>query len=162
MHHVTLNNGHTRWSSREEVDPEVLGLLAPMARSGRHPIAQTDCHVSVTSLPGVALFTVEAPPVPELPATPYAPLATCAVIWTTEHEQQVWESMEKLHLQIAESGDGAMLASGALAASPDKPASLPWLAIVLLPGSAFYPQHMNWLGEFERCLAWAFLEGRPT
>lgn len=34
----------------------------------------------------------------------------------------------------------------------------PWCAVRLEPGIALYPETAHWLGDFERCLAWAWLE----
>ena len=37
-----------------------------------------------------------------------------------------------------------------------RPASLPWCAVVMMPFVS--PMETRWLGDFERCLAWAWLE----
>lgn len=34
---------------------------------------------------------------------------------------------------------------------------VPWLAASLEPGAVMYPDAMHWLGDFERCLAWAWV-----
>jgi hypothetical protein len=42
--------------------------------------------------------------------------------------------------------------------APVKPASLPWCAVILTPNAARQIDQMDWLGDFERCLAWAWLD----
>ncbi len=67
---------------------------------------------------------------------------------------------ERLYFQIVDDlaragmalGDGVMQ----LPARPE----VPWLAVVLTGASAVIPTNvMDWAGDFERCMAWAILEG---
>jgi hypothetical protein len=39
------------------------------------------------------------------------------------------------------------------------PPSAPWCAARIEGGLAHYPGAAAWLGDFERCLAWAWIEG---
>ncbi len=38
-----------------------------------------------------------------------------------------------------------------------EPSAVPWLAVRLQPGLALYPGDADWLRDFERCWAWAWL-----
>jgi hypothetical protein len=38
------------------------------------------------------------------------------------------------------------------------PAAVPWLGVLLLPTAVAAREAMDWLGDYERCLAWAILE----
>ena len=40
---------------------------------------------------------------------------------------------------------------------PEKPISTPWLAVILL-GIHLEVEAAQWLGDFERCMAWLLLE----
>jgi hypothetical protein len=40
--------------------------------------------------------------------------------------------------------------------APHRPAALPWLAVALVNPLGV----PSWAGDLERCLAWAFVEGR--
>jgi hypothetical protein len=43
----------------------------------------------------------------------------------------------------------------------NKPASLPWLAVVVLPFIVNQAREdVSWLGDFERCMAWTILAER--
>ena len=42
--------------------------------------------------------------------------------------------------------------------SPDHQPRAPWCGIVLEPALSRHPKAAKWLGDFERCLAWAWLE----
>lgn len=48
--------------------------------------------------------------------------------------------------------------SSSLATSPAEPPKTPWLAARLDVGGALHRETMDWLGDFERCLAWAWIE----
>jgi hypothetical protein len=40
---------------------------------------------------------------------------------------------------------------------PDRPQT-PWCAAKLMPGLSAYPAAAMWLGDMERCVAWAWIE----
>lgn len=158
--HLTLPTGHSTISPRSEVHPDTLLTLAPILGPGHHPIPGLDgfsvMHVPV---PGenAAVFTVYPPGLDALDH----PLVTCGVVWHHASSEALWDHIERLYLQVSESGGGAMLGGGALAAEPVMPGSVPWLAVILLPGIIAHPDAAAWLGDFERCYAWALIEGRP-
>lgn len=38
------------------------------------------------------------------------------------------------------------------------PSDSPWVIMALLPALSVHPEAVEWLGELEQCIAWAFLE----
>ena len=69
------------------------------------------------------------------------PLVTFAVAGRSRHSAPLWSYMRAQH----------SVASGLA-----EPAA-PWLAVALRPGLAQDAQASEWLGDFERCVAWTFL-----
>jgi hypothetical protein len=130
MHHVTLTTGHTRVSPRGEVADQVLAACEPLLAPGRHRI------------PGVMGGYELVVPVCQhgWAGTVYqgsVPVATIGVADDEASASEIWPALVKMH------GGGA----------PAQP-PLPWCAVVLHAVAPAY----EWLGDFERCLAWAWLE----
>jgi len=141
---VTANTGHVRASPRVEVADEVLvslrRLVAVAATTGapigvRHP--GDTWTWTAAEAPGALAVAVIDPD--------GRPVARFAV--------------------GADGGDHARAAWDVVAAdaAPD-PASLtrppaPWLIVALLPDlTRWDPARWRWLGDFERCVAWAWLD----
>ncbi|MFN0166897.1 MAG: hypothetical protein ACKV22_10745 [Bryobacteraceae bacterium] len=57
----------------------------------------------------------------------------------------------------AEPSAGAAVWDWLVAADQPQPGVVPWLAVRLHEGLARDPAAADWLGDFERCLAWGFL-----
>lgn len=129
MQHLTLDTGHTRVSFRDEIRPDVLGMLAPMTRTGTHDLPHpfAGCEIKVTVDGTAAMVTVFRDD---------APLVTFGV---------------------AADQDGADALWPVLGADVAEPSAVPWLAARLEPGLALHPDDGHWLGDFERCWAWAWL-----
>ena len=50
-----------------------------------------------------------------------------------------------------------------MAAFPEMPETLPWLATVILPAMQIAnPQDLHWMADFEQCLAAAIIAKRQT
>jgi hypothetical protein len=124
----------------------VLAVMPPLLQPGKHDLG----HLSA-AFAGYRLVVPEAPC--GFIATLYrgaVPLLTLGVATSARDEETVWPALEALYLKITEM---PVLRSADFAA-PSRPASLPWLAVVLLA------PHLcpSWAGDFERCLAWAYLD----
>jgi len=144
MNHITLNTGHTRVSPRSEVVDDVVASLRPV-------IAQL--------LQGeqVGIPATNTTLTAEIPDTSGHNLL--AVVWDSKEQPLVlvgigvseatplWEELHRSSLS-------------ALATSPDSPPEEPWCAARLEPAAIVNPAAMQWLGDFERCLAWAWIERR--
>ena len=147
MIHYTLNTGHIRMSPRSEVADDIIDVLRPIVEEGEHIIRGILVVVPHTDHGFVA--TIYADPDGRVP------LCTIGVADTIHAEEEIWPCLEDMYLRIT---DGGIMARAGFQ-SPRKPTSLPWLAVVL-HGALVRPETMEWLGDMERCLAWAWLEGR--
>jgi hypothetical protein len=141
--HYTLNTGHTRASPRSEVGNEIITLMTPWLEPGEYDLPeQFPGHRVVVPLCEHGFgFTVYGGK---------APLVTCGVADTDQAAAEVWPALESMYLKITDRQPFA----GAGSQAPKMPVYLPWLSVVLV----FPSPAVEWLGDFERCLAWAWLE----
>ena len=139
MVHLTLNTGHVSISPREAVSPEAMATLAPLtAHGGQLPAPFAAFRVTVSHAPGGAVFTVWRGS---------EPLVTCGLARTPEAALEVWRPLTE------------MLAAFAPEADPQRPDTLPWLGVVILPSLALTARDdIAWLGDFERCYAHAIMD----
>jgi hypothetical protein len=145
LEHVTLNTGHTRRSPRSEAADEVVrglavGLDRAIATKAREPIPGFALFsYSVTALGGAAMVTLwrEA-----------APVVTFGVAADAKDSAKLWRLLHQ---------GGA----GKHATNPERPPAAPWLGVRMEAGAASTPpDDLLWLANFERCLAWTFIERR--
>ena len=138
LYHYTIQTSDLRMSPREEVGDDAIAALAPMLRSGVHVMPEmTGYRVRVTVDGGALLGTVL---VDHESATSGVPLVTLAV-----------------------AADAASLvAVRQLYAGRDllADAAVPACVVDVHPSIVVAPDAMGWLGDFERCLAWAWVERR--
>lgn len=139
MTHLTVNTGHSRWSPRAEVSDRVLPLVAPLLEPGEHPVPNLPgWRVVVPSSPAGWLATVYHGDIP---------VVTVGVADTPEAAAVVWDALAGLYAALpVRGGPGAT----------ERPDRLPWCAAVLVTPAG----GQDWIGDLERCLAWAWLE-RP-
>lgn len=151
LEHLTLTTGHTRRCWREDVADEVLELLRPLisraVTTGRHvplpDVVSPRCTITATAGRARALLvSIWAPPVQGQTAP--TPLITLGVAPTSLASAELWR-------QMAPGGGEEQLPQ------PDAP-SVPWCAVKLYDTAALWPEAMSWLGDFERCLAWAWID----
>ena len=145
IHHVTLTTGHTRRSWRYEITPEamyvVAGLLEQAVVEGEAaiPAAEPACNVSVTVEGQCMIATVWGPERAPLVTLGVAARARCgAKLWPMLHHHAALPLVTRTEER------------------PDEP----WCAVRLEPGIAIYTDAAHWLGDFERCIAWAWLARR--
>lgn len=143
IHHVTLTTGHTRRSWRHEISPEAMHVVSAMLdavlveREVAIPATEPPCTVSVTAEGRCMIATVWGPERAPLATFGVAAKARCGVkLWTLLHGHAV----------------------GPLATSPHERPQEPWCAVRLEPTLVLHERAAEWLGDFERCLAWAWLE----
>lgn len=146
MIHVTIDTGHERESPREEVGVGVVELLRPLVvralRGERVGLpGSPGCTLSGGSDDGVtAVVTISsadgAPLVMIGIAPPSAPDASADRVWRLLHAQPTGVRLPRI--------------------VPQPPA--PWCAVRLEIGAALEPWQVTWLGDAERCIAWAWLE----
>ena len=146
MTHYTLNTGHSVEQPRSAIGPEAIEALRPLAEHGGAIPGCAPFRVTVDHGTGSAVFTVWRAA---------EPIVTCALAWTPEGEAEAWPAIEKLYLDLSDSRP-ELVAPGK---EEEKPASLPWLAVVVLPFIVNQVREdISWLGDFERCLGVAILE----
>ena len=150
MIHYTLNTGHAVASPRSGVGPEAIEALQPLAEHGGAIPGCAPFRVTITHGTGSAVFTVWRAA---------DPVVTCGLAWTMEGEAEAWPAIEKLYLDLSDSRP-ELVAPGKEA---EKPASLPWLAVVVLPFIVNQVREdVSWLGDFERCMARTILAGQTA
>lgn len=158
LHHVTLATGHSRRSPRSDVSPEVVDVVAswldrallPDAPSTQAPVplpvadlAQFSAHVFTTA--GGLVVTIYGPDILTLPPrtpTPI-PLVTFGVARRSRGAAKLW---------------GDLISAAQAAHSMPPMPGAPWLAVVLHPSLIAFPDASHWLGDFERCVAWAWID----
>lgn len=158
INHVTLSTGHIAKTERSDVLPEITQLLAEW-------LSETTNTGALHALPvpslshfgaqvlvqnGALLVTVSAPTGPHQQGKPHKgqtiPLITMGVAQDAQQANELWLSMKK--------------AFGA-AQGLEMPET-PWLVVAVHPGIAIYRGPVEWLGDFERCIAWAWITRRPN
>lgn len=150
MLHYTLNTGHSRESPRSEVSQAAIDLLTPMLAGGEFPIPGTSAMVSVdTDGPMLCALVYLVRGSEEIHLVQI-------VVNDMDDDDALWALVESEYLHDTDTGPLATCDM----APPKKPASVPWCAITLDLDSASEIEQMEWLGDFERCLAWAWIESR--
>lgn len=145
IRHVHISSGHVRESPRSEVDDGVVRILAPLlARvvAGEEVDAPATGGTTLTGAVGgdCVITAVWAPN--------GAPICTIGVARGPEEADRLW----------------ALLHTTAVGIEPvtpaDSPPAAPWCAARLEVGIATDLEAAQWLGDFERCWAWTWIESR--
>lgn len=143
--HITLSTGHIRRSPRSEVGDDALAVLVPWleaARAAGEPIplpAESLAHYSgkVMLEDGALLCTIYGPGA--------VPLVTFGVAQRSRQGEPLWE----------------LLAGMGQPSPAARMPSAPWCGVVLHPSAVLFPDAMEWLGDLERCVAWAWITRKP-
>ena len=145
MIHLTLNTGHWRLSPRWEVRDDVLSIVAKHLEPGEHrlPWFGESTRLVVPSSDHGWLGTVY---------DGKSPLVTIGVAADDQDADVVWPALESLYLSLTDRPPFA----AADWRSPHRPASTPWVASALV--GLIPPTIAEMLGNFERYVAWAFVE----
>jgi hypothetical protein len=150
---LTLNTGHTERRYRHEIEDhefDAIRAMNPLKDGLVHiPAVGDDYYLQTRIDPaaGATTFTVlEKTPI-TAPEPVNAPIVTC-ILANREPDDTAWKIAEQLYLNLSDTrpyfGD----------ALPDKPPSVPWLAVILIRDSPA----LEWLEDFELCYAWFLLE----
>lgn len=157
LNHITINTGHIARTSRADVAPEVTKLLADWLpstiNSGKaHPLPAPELsHFSaqVFVQDGALVVTVSAPVGPHTPGKPHAgmamPLVTFGVAQRSRQGAPLWDML------------GKAFGCKTGVKQPDAP----FCAVAIHPSIAAYAGPVEWLGDFERCAAWAWIKRNP-
>lgn len=154
LSHITLDTGHVRQSPRHEAGAEAVAILqASLAMALEQPRSRV--------------------PVPSAPGFSYGATAEGGTLMVT-----IWGTVQRQPAPVVTFGvapigsDAAGLwqvlhgARGGLEDTPfatdvGRPPATPWLAARIEIGAGLMqPADLLWMADFERCVAWAWIE-RP-
>lgn len=128
LNHYTITTGHNRVSPRSEVTAEVIAALQPLLSSGEHAMPGPPGYRVRVTIDGSALAATVR--------RGDSPLVT---------------------VLVCPDATALARATRATGAIPSVPLSPPVLLIDVHPTASGDPS-LSWLGDFERCLAWAWIE----
>lgn len=147
IEHITLDTGHTRRSLRAEVADEAISAcreLIERIRAGQEAaIPGTTAMLTGTAEGRCMIATVWH-------SADRSPLVTIGVAQHSRCGARLWRL---LHAEAARPAGMRPLAT----AGRPCPAE-PWVAARLEIGLALHATEAEWLGDFERCLGWAWLQ----
>lgn len=136
--HVTLQTGQWSRSYRQDVSDTTIATLRPLVGAdGDHEIPGVSARkLRVTRSGRLLLATILA----------QTSICTLAIADRSVGAGKLWEMIH----------EGTRTAT-----DPARPPAAPWCAARLEPGLVSCPQDVAWLTDFQRCLAWTFLETLP-
>jgi hypothetical protein len=145
--HVTLTTGHSRRSLAGEVAPEAVAVCRDLIRR----ITAGDVSESVRIL-AVGPYSLAGRKSGRcLVATVYADgpssesVCTIGVAAHSRCGAKLWRELHRW-------------GQAPVVTDPDRCPPEPWVAAALDAGITRHPDALQWLGDFERCLAWAWME----
>jgi len=146
LEHVTLTTGHSRRSYSDEVSPEALAYCRSLIE--RFTAGEVAEAVPIAAAPGYSISGRRSGKC--LVATVYAdgpPSELIATIGVAAHSRcgsRLWRELHRW---------GRV----PVVTDPERPPPEPWVAAALDEGAAHHLDAMEWLGDFERCLGWAWV-----
>lgn len=158
INHITLSTGHLSRALRSDVADSTLTVLSPWlaeihnnGKSNPLPLpALSHYSAQCSTLAGSMVLTVCAPIGPHLEGRPHdgetVPLITLGVAQRSRQAAELWP------LMVANLGAKPGL----------QMPGAPWCAVALHPGLAMHRGPTVWLGDFERCAAWAWITRNPS
>lgn len=157
IEHITLTTGHTRRSSRAEVTDAALAVVSRwLQRAIETGTAQplpvpALSHYSAVALlaAGALVVTIYGPIGPHTHGQPHTgqttPLITLGVAQRSRHGGDLW---------------GTLVATFGATEGARRPTE-PWCAVALHPAMGAFSGAPHWLGDLERCIAWAWITRAP-
>lgn len=154
--HITLATGHTSRIKRGDVSGETLARVAPwlaaLVESGQPAplpvsgLADYTGHASVVD--GALIVTISGVATTAGPmAGKTPPLITMGVAKRSRQGAALWPLLTGPVMPPAKPG-------------LQRPGE-PWCGVAIWPTIALHPEALEWLGDLERCIAWAWLERNP-
>jgi hypothetical protein len=136
--HVTLQTGRWSRSHRQDVSDSTIATLRPLVgANGEHEIPGIFARkLRVTRTGRLLLATILAE----------TSICTLAIADRSVGADKLWEM---IHERTKTATD------------PGRPPPAPWCAARHEPGFVACPEDAAWLPDFQRCLAWTFLESLP-
>lgn len=156
INHITITTGNNEATSRADVRDDTLAVLAPwifeiVDTNQTHPLPVPPlAHYGAKALAqdGGLLVTVFGPSGPYEPGKPGrsdVPLVTFGVMQHDSQGTALWNAM------IRQFGSAPGITQP----------TAPWCAVIVHPSSMMHFSAFEWLGDFERCCAWAWITRNP-
>lgn len=152
IHHLTLSTGHLSRIERGDVSGETLARVGPwLAALAASPGDSLPLPVDALSdytglaavLDGSLIVTISGPAMKSGPMRgKRPPLVTIAVAKRSRHGAELWPLLQAPHMPAVKRG-------------LTRPAE-PWAAVSIWPTVMLYRDSVHWLGDLERCIAWAW------
>ena len=171
--HLTLTTGHRLTQHRDQVDPDVIQTLRPLAATLMQPDAiprtapmpggiEGYTLQGVCLSPGFPLFRVQVGPGPVAVVSfgiatandPSADETPAAHLFHTLLHQ-LSGVVPPDHVPPA---PAHIVPPDLAAATPLPVLAAPWCAVVVHPALANHPDANAWLDDFEHCLTWAVID----
>lgn len=149
IQHVTLTTGHAATQPREAASEEALAIVVPWLRNAIQRgtpqlIPHCDGYQALALVEGGALLMTVYGPEPDVgEADAVVTFGVCA---RSRQSQPLWDMLNAAHPSVVP----AMSVPAA-----------PWCGVVLHPAIARHPPATEWLADFERVVAWAWVTRTP-
>lgn len=147
--HLTLATGHLRASPRHEVRDDTIAVCAAlfpvlldpttMAPTASIPGVPNPYYLAASRVGGNGLLCLV------LRDTPSESIATFGVAPDESSAPALWDELHACAHDVP--------VTTGLALPP-----APWCAVALHRGVVHHHRALEWLGDFERCVAWAWIE----
>lgn len=154
LHHITLTTGHARRSYRREVSAQAVAVCADLVKK----VATGADHVLIPGVYGYYLsgrssgrclvatvWSLQSSPSLTDPSSGQAPICTIGVAAHSRCGDKLWREMHRW-------GELPVVTD------PERCPPEPWVAAALDAGALAHPDAAHWLGDFERCLGWAWID----
>jgi hypothetical protein len=156
INHITLSTGHCCRSIRPEVDDDTIALLHPwliaaIASVEIMPLPVPELsHYGARVIKQVGLVvTIYAPRGPHTKGQPHpgehVPIVTLGIAQRSREAKELWDSF-------------AAHFGPTRAAMP----TTPYCMVALHQNIMAFPDAIAWLGDLERCIAWAWITRNPA
>ena len=147
LNHIVLSTGHTRRSYRSEVTDDVISMLRPVVlalRQDQRPnLSIPDYWINGPAMGhACVIWTIWH--------SDGSPIATIGLANRSRCGAQIWRALHEM-----ETPDK-------IATHPGDVPAAPWLAVRLHIGASMHLDCMEWLGDFQRCFAWAWIESEDV
>lgn len=152
LNHLTLATGHTTRIHAGDVTGEALARVGPwlavLVESGQPaplPVSGLSAYTGhAIVIDGALICTISGPAPADGPMAGKAPpLVSVGVAIRSRHGAALWPLLT-----------GSVMPP--VRAGLQRPGE-PWAAVAIWPTIALHPQALEWLGDMERCIAWAWM-----
>lgn len=147
LNHITLQTGHTRKSDRSELSTQVLAYCTDLITQC---LLNPDKKIAIDNLDGY-FFSAGNIGANSLFGTVWhgqkqpVPLVTLIIAKKSRNATKLWQELHRHCVAPA-------------VTDINNAPQVPWCAVSLTPMAGDYADALGWLGDFERCLAWAWVD----